>query len=315
MTSQDTLIIQAVKADVAKMEVRYISSLRENLAGFCEEMDIEEAGMSNDVTKFKRVMAGLVQFEKCEIKIKRLVAMSSSDPQHKTRLSKVNNTLKPSELSLDKSSLGEFTMWKKAFKIYYSSNAMSEYDTVEQQGYFSNCVQLSLQHRLNAEIQDDMPIFGDGSCMKALEMVFVEHIPTLTRLVSFFTCHQKQGESFNDWYLRLRMEGEEADPTNSTVEKIDVLRICTGVYEKLLRKECLRQSNKDDVNKMPTKDQLISIGRTWQRADRVESSIAGNSMVNAAETSSYKAKKKGVSQPLKDNTSCKNCNRFTNRKP
>jgi hypothetical protein len=207
-------------------------------------------------------------------------SVSSSQFDSKSdRPVRINEALKPEKLTAD-ATLAEFRVWQTDFDLFYSSNQMDKFPPEEQQGYLRSCLDLKLSQLLATKIDAKTPVQGKNGCLEALRHVFLQLVPVLTRRYNFFRCDQKPGEKFSDWFLRLQLEGQEAELTTINEDYLYILRLVTGTCDKRLREEFLRQSN-------PTRESLYNIGISWESAALIETSLDSvkpKSIISAAKT-------------------------------
>jgi hypothetical protein len=208
---------------------------------------------------------------------------------------RINESLKPPCLLVD-STLAEFRSWKQGFNCYFTSNQMDQFSLEEQRGYLNACLELKLQQLLSMKVNGTTPIQGEDGCLEALRNIFLQKIPILKRRYNFFQCNQQPNESFSEWYLRLELEGQEAELEHIDVNYLYILRMVTGTADKKLREEFLRRPN-------PTREELFNVATAWEAADTIQETLDGKkASINA--TSSYKkAKKKFSKGPDKNSNS------------
>ena len=221
------------------------------------------------------------------IKIKTSTVQGQSQQAH-THPSRINDSLKPERLHAS-ATLAEFRSWRTGFELYHSSNKMDQFPVQEQQGYLRACIELKLQQILSTHIATDTPINGESGCLETLRSIFLQNIPVLTRRYNFFRCDQKLKEKFSDWYLRLQLEGQEAELNSLSSDDLYVLRLVTGTSDMRLREEFLRQAK-------PTHENLRQIAMAWESASLVETSMTTDSAA-AAGITSYKKNKSKPPQP------------------
>ena len=114
----------------------------------------------------------------------------------------------------------------------------------EQQSYFRMVVDAHLLDKIDTQIQEDTPIIGtdnEVTCMKLLEEEFLLRYPLLSRRADFFGTKQTKGQLFSDWAVKLKSRGEETDLYQLTTEDLHNMRYLTGVVDKKLRTEFLKE--------------------------------------------------------------------------
>jgi hypothetical protein len=192
-------------------------------------------------------------------------SLSSQSDSRNERPVRINEALKPERLTID-ATLAEFRAWQTNFDLFHSSNHMDKFPSDEQQGYLRSCLDLKLSQLLSTKVDSSTPLYGNNGCIDVLRQIFLQIVPVLTRRYNFFKCDQKSGEKFSDWFLRLQLEGQEAELSTIDEDYLYVLRLVTGTNDKRLREEFLRQSN-------PSRDNLYKIGIAWESASLIETSL------------------------------------------
>jgi hypothetical protein len=210
-------------------------------------------------------------------------AVVNNSDHPRDRPVRINDSLKPEKLTLE-ATLAEFRAWQTNFDLFYSSNHMERFPLEEQQGYLRSCLDLKLSQILSTKIQAGTTIRGEGGCIDALRQIFLQLIPVLTRRYNFFKCDQKAGEKFSDWFLRLQLEGQEAELNTINEDYLYVLRLVTGTKDKRLREEFLRQT-------APTRDSLHKIGLAWESAANVETSLDSEKTKSSVAITKFKHQK------------------------
>ena len=114
--------------------------------------------------------------------------------------------LKPSVLSHD-CSTSVFCGWKKQFRAYYEASGINHLPCLQQQAYLSNCLDDTLQARINREATATTliysPVMGLYTCIKILDSAFLETYPLHVRRKQFFEARQKEGQEFREELLSL----------------------------------------------------------------------------------------------------------------
>ncbi|QQP41502.1 Uncharacterized protein FKW44_015903 [Caligus rogercresseyi] len=197
-------------------------------------------------------------------------------------LLRVNESLKPPRLLME-SSLAEFRSWKQGFDCFYKSNNMDTIEISEQRGYLHTCLDLLLQQLLSTKVHNHTPIFGEDGCIEEIRNIFLRRTPMIKRRYNFFNCNQNPGETFSEWYLRLQLEGQEAELENINVDYLYTLRIITGIEDKQLREEFLRKEE-------PTREELVRIATSWESAECVRDTLDGRG-ISVNKLSTYKKNK------------------------
>ena len=119
--------------------------------------------------------------------------------QHETGTKvKPSKAPEPPKLTRDNTTI-ERKSWCTKFKAWYSSSNMSAASLQEQQAYFQMVVNVHLESKLFASIQEDTPIFGRDSqvsCMSLLEKEFLLRYQKIYRQMEFFKAKQAPGVKY-----------------------------------------------------------------------------------------------------------------------
>ena len=106
-------------------------------------------------------------------------------------------------------------------------------------------IDVHLESKLFASIQEDTPIFGRDSqvsCMSLLEEEFLLRYPKIYRQMEFFEAKQAPGQLYSNFVSKLRALGDEAALPSLTAEDIYIMRYLTSTIDKKLREEFLKES-------------------------------------------------------------------------
>ena len=279
-TTINSTDVNNANIDVIVAEKSIIESQTASQA-YLEYIDLTEEDIESSPLH-ARFITAMNAIRDCRRKVDRLSSAlnqqstSTSTSSHSFR---INDALKPERL-LASATLAEFRSWQQNFNLYFSSNHMERFPIPEQQGYLNSCIEIKLQQMLSTFIDSNTAINGDNGCLSKLRNIFLQNTPVLTRRYNFFQCDQKPGERFSDWYLRLQLEGQEAELADIKVDDLYVLRLVTGTTDKRLREEFLRQAK-------PTREELQRIAMAWESASLVEHSLSSNN-ASVSALSSYK---------------------------
>lgn len=261
-----------------------------------ESFDIDAAERDAGFLEAPTGLVERVQIFLTKIRLSRPVAtpMGLSNGERSGRGGvKIRNDLKPDQL-LSSSTLGEFRAWSQNYDAYYSSNNMEHLPLAEQQAYLRCCLDLKLQQSLSMKICAETPIYGEDGCLSSVRQVFINNTPILSRRFKFFSCDQQVGETFSDWYLRLQLDGQEAELENIQADDLFVLRLVTGTCDGKLREEFLKQDK-------PSRESLVRIAQSREIATNVETSIATRSQLAEVDAvSSYKKSKNVLNRRPRD---------------
>lgn len=218
---------------------------------------------------------------------------------------RINNSLRPEKLSYD-ASLSEFRAWKESFLLYFSSNRMDLFPVNKQRGYLRTCIDLKLQQSLSLSATESSTI---PDCLELTCAIFLQQTPLITRRYDFFKCNQNINEPFSDWYLRLQLQGNEADLDSFKVDDFYVMRIITGTADKSLRDEFLRRG-------ACTRQELCAIANAWQSASSVERSLStSTSEVSIAGVSTNRRGHHASLEDLRAQGKCFRCGNLPSKHP
>jgi len=81
----------------------------------------------------------------------------------------------------------------------------------EQQVYFYNCIDPNFLIEFKHFITENMPIFGENSCMSLLDTHFCELYPTFIHHLGFWQMHPPSGEQFSVFTSPLKYKANKAD--------------------------------------------------------------------------------------------------------
>ncbi|CAB4046332.1 Hypothetical predicted protein, partial [Paramuricea clavata] len=137
------------------------------------------------------------------------------------RSRRINDSLKPAILSKD-SSPTELRHWIDAFKAYYSSNDMDEFNREERVSYFKILLDSDLKTRIMAKMTESTDVFGEDGCLQLLENDFLGRYPLFSRRLDFFQYQQRNGQAFTDFVAKAKELSHLADLEKLTVEEIFV---------------------------------------------------------------------------------------------
>jgi len=145
--------------------------------------------------------------------------------------------LKPQKLSHD-ASTGDFTLWKRQFRAYYTTSNMQATNIANQQAYFLNCVDLELAKLVSRDTAAMDPVFGPAPSLHSkLEAFFLRKHPPLLRRQSFFQMRQQAGQGARDYLEALRSAADEADLAAMRMEDALCVQLVSGLNDmKLVEK-------------------------------------------------------------------------------
>ena len=199
---------------------------------------------------------------------------------------KPNDSLKPKPLNRDNTPV-ELTAWIEKFTAFYVSSRLQDATPVEQHAHFKSCIDAYLTSRLHQHILPNTPVLPDpantSKCLvEMLQEEFLVQHPLFSRRLDFFNFKQSTGQAFTDYYQKLRKKGDEADLAAMTVDDLYTMRCFTGVTDPELKKEFLKQPNKDSKT-------LQEVADNYEMARRYVKAMG----TPAANTTTVKGKGKG----------------------
>ena len=151
---------------------------------------------------------------------------------------RVQTALQPDKLSRE-ATPAEMRSWARRFKSFYSTSNLDRATLPDQQAFFLSYLDLDLETTVREEIDDSTTIFGDDSCLAALERRFAVTYPLFTRRLDYFRYRQEVGQTFADFVAKLRQKGNEADLGSLTLDEIYVFRILSGLSDQKLKEKLL----------------------------------------------------------------------------
>ena len=230
---------EAIKAQYGKIETAYTKIMEldddDNYEDYDKELDIESKRADEAVSNIRRVVSSADSAP--------APSTSAAPSGQGDRKVKPNKALEPPKLTREHTTV-ELRSWIKKFKAWYASSQMSNASIQEQQAYFRMVIDVNLETKLSADMQEDTPIFGKGSqisCMRLLLEEFLLQYPLLSRQVDFFESKQQKDQIFSDWTAQLRALGNEADLSNFSTEDIYIMRYLTGTRDDKLREKFLKE--------------------------------------------------------------------------
>ena len=207
------------------------------------------------------------------------------------RHQRIDTGLKPGELAAT-ASIADFRTWRKGFEDYFNSNQMVNLSARDQRAHLRSC--------LSPEVIRTMEILlGIGDDEKVedvlgkLQKHYSEVINLMTRRVHFQRCTQKPGEKFSDYFVRLRMLGDDAE--------LD----CLSYDDRLAGQIVCTASNPDlQAELLKLKDHSLAAVKAtclaWESAEDNQQALQEEPSVTVAATSTYQKLKK---QRKEDKTS------------
>ena len=209
-----------------------------------EDYDRYEKELNDEAGRVERALTMVrVALNKSAV-VPRGLANAPPNGSRETLKVKPNKTLEPHKLSRDHTTV-EMKSWCHKFKAWYEGSNMAAGSVREQQAYFRMVLDVHLETKIFASVQENTPIFGTDSqvsCMSILEEEFLLRYPKVYRQMEFFEAKQSPGQLFSDWSSKLRALGDEAALSSLTTEDLYVMRYLTGTCDEKLREKFLKES-------------------------------------------------------------------------
>ena len=153
---------------------------------------------------------------------------------------RANDSMKPFNLTVDHSPV-ELKAWIYKFTNYFKSSSMNTLEHEEQVGYFRNCLDPKLETRLMERLANIRSIFGENSCIAALEEEFKLIYPIFKRRADLLEMKQQESQSFRDFKAELKKIGKECHLESMNKNDIITLLYVTGTNDGELRKMFLKE--------------------------------------------------------------------------
>ena len=205
------------------------------------------------------------------------IAQAPQQQRQQSASVKIQTALQPEKLQRD-ATPAALRSWSRKFKSFYNVSSMDKLDIADQQAFFFQSLDLNLETVLRQQIQEDTQIWGDNSCVSKLEEAFRVAYPLHTRRYDFHAYNQEKGQSFTDYYAKLRQKGDEADLANMTVDDSYVFKILMGVTDSELLKRLMKL-------KEPKLKDILKEGEDHEVFQRNQKLTAGPSMATVAAVS------------------------------
>lgn len=169
---------------------------------------------------------------------------------------KVQMALKPEKLSRDNSP-AELTSWARKFRAFYSMSGLDKVGVPNQQAFLFQCLDVDLEIHLRQHIDDTTTIFGDNGCISVIEKKFLTSYPLFSRRLDYFRYDQSKGQTFAEYYARLRQRGDEAELAALNMDALYVHRIICGVSDVKLKEKFCKLQN-------PTLADVLQVAETFE---------------------------------------------------
>ncbi|TRY61930.1 hypothetical protein TCAL_14929 [Tigriopus californicus] len=150
---------------------------------------------------------------------------------------RVNTSLKPEQLTND-FTLSQFKSWKSQWRDYFVMNLMDRLPPEGQSAYLRSCI----SSRTLDTIRIYMGVSVGATCVTILDSLaeyFTRQSNITLRRVEFSTCKQLEGESFEQFFVRLTLLHENSDPCTHCQEDQMVTRLIAGIEDVELRQKLL----------------------------------------------------------------------------
>lgn len=200
---------------------------------------------------------------------------------------RINTSLKPTPLTSD-INLADFIVWRQMFKDFYDSNQMEHFPLSKQRAQLRGCMDVGMIQTLSQylDIEDDESVDG---VLEKLQVHLAKSVNIARRRHDFNTLKQKEGESFCDLFVRLKLVGGLAELQNITYEELLASRLIVAISNQELQRELLFLDN-------PTLSEVKTKCESWEAGDRNQAALQIKSTVRVDKTSTYKTQKRGKAQ-------------------
>lgn len=156
---------------------------------------------------------------------------------HRKRNFRINLALKPSILNPD-ISLADYLVWRQKFLDFYNANQMDQSSIDEQRAQLRGCMDIGMIQTLSQylDVAEDEPV---NDLLDKLQAHLAKSVNVVRRRHEFNTSSQKEGESFCDLYVRLKLVGGLADLENITYDELLTSRLKVAVSNPELQRKLL----------------------------------------------------------------------------
>ena len=256
----------------------------------CQELDGIEADHITDdphytgylelFSKLDNIKAQLNRLRRIIVNSRRQQATPHGDTgynqQSTLNTPRINTSLKPESLDAE-TSLADFRVWKKKFKDFFKSNKMETFEQADQRAHLHGCMTSSMINTMEKllDVDDTLEV---AEVVEKLEEYFREKVSLIRRRYDFHMRKQKEGEGFNNFFVTLKLLGEDAELDGITYEDQIIDRIVMGVKDKELQRELLQMSK-------PKLEDIKRKCQCWESSDHTQGDFA---KANLNKLSTYK---------------------------
>eukprot|EP00094_Tigriopus_californicus_P010955 TCALIF_10569-PA protein Name:"Similar to gag-pol Gag-Pol polyprotein (Walleye dermal sarcoma virus)" AED:0.25 eAED:0.27 QI:80/0/0/1/0/0/8/0/1134 len=194
---------------------------------------------------------------------------------------------------------------------------MTVYPLEVQPAYFRGCLATDTLNLLDQflDIEDDMSV---EEVLNKLEKHFRDSVSLFRRRFDFYSCSQKHGEPFSDFFVRLKFLGSVAELNNINYEDQLATRIVLAIQGQDLQRELL-QLETPALDEIKKKCLAYEVGGINQRALLMDTQIQGLSTRRSKVHSNPKiVRDRSKSQTRKasnNNQKCARCNYYPHTNP
>lgn len=195
---------------------------------------------------------------------------------------RINTSLKPSPLTMD-ISLATFHVWKQKFMDFYTSNNMEKFSVHEQRAQLRGCMDVGVIQTISQylDVSEDEPV---EDVLSKLQIHLAKSVNIVRRRHDFNTLQQKQGETFCDLYVRLKLVGSLAELEDISFDELLASRLIVAVNNQDLQRKLLCMDN-------PSLAQVKAKCESWEAGVANLAALQGKSVVHVDQVSTYKARK------------------------
>ena len=306
--------IVALSTDVNEMKGN-VGQLNDNvgaLTGNVDEVKGNVASIQDELVELTRMMKELLK-PKPEPEPDNPDNPTPPGPTGpKKQQPRVNPAFKPEELTLD-FTLAAFKTWKSRFRDYYRMNVMGDLPPENQAAHLRSCISMKTQDHLRIFMSMGADARYD-EILDMLEEYFTGQSNVTSRRVEFSTCKQKQGESFEEFFVRLSLLQEDSDPCQHCQEEQLVTRVIAGIGDSELRQKLLRLRD-------PKVAEVKELCKAWELSRKDDKQLGDRGRQNKVSTykqgQKYGGKKRDESRgrsPSPGRKSCPGCHSRHSRK-
>ena len=170
------------------------------------------------------------------------------------------NAMRPEKLEQDANPV-TLRAFLRQFEAYYRLSSMDQVDIRDQQAMLFRCMDINLETSIRDVITDQTPIFGNDSCIQALEEKFNTTYPLYARRFDYFNTSHPKGTKLSEAYRKLVLRGNEADMANIKIEEIHAFLLIRMCSDDTLKRDLLKLEQ-------PTLEEVLRTISAHEKADR-----------------------------------------------